>query len=65
MRMLQVRRDVLRWGVDMLPENKSAGSGQSQDVAARRLTWWLELPPGTFALQAAQPKKPDPKEDDE
>jgi hypothetical protein len=64
-RMLQVKRDVLRWGVDMLPDPESAGGpGPSQDVAARQLTWWLNLPPGTFALPAVQPKKPDPKDDD-
>src|SRR5262249_29707175 len=27
MRMLQVRRDVFRWGVDMLPDSKSAKAG--------------------------------------
>ncbi|MBO0700823.1 MAG: hypothetical protein J2P46_20680, partial [Zavarzinella sp.] len=65
-RMMQVKRDVLRWGVDMLPELKSSGGpGPSQDVAARQLTWWLNLPPGTFALPAIQPKKPDPKDPDE
>lgn len=65
-RMMQVKRDVLRWGVDMLPEPKSSGGpGPSQDVAARQLTRWLNLPPGTFALPAIQPKKPDPKDPDE
>jgi hypothetical protein len=63
-RMLQVRRDVLRWGVDMLPESKATKAGPSQDVAARELTHWLNLPPGTFALHAAQPKKLAPKVDD-
>jgi hypothetical protein len=64
-RMMQVRRDVLRWGVDMLPPPKSqGGAGPSQDVAARELTRWLNLPPGTFALPAHQPKKPEPKDDD-
>jgi hypothetical protein len=65
-RMLRVRRDVLRWGIDMLPEPRSAGGpGPSQDVAARELTRWLNLPPGTFALPAHQPRKPDPKDDDD
>src|ERR671934_207801 len=41
--MLQVRRDVLRWGVDMLPDSKLAKSGPSQDVAAREITHWLNL----------------------
>ena len=64
-RMMQVRRDVLRWGVDMLPPPRSqGGAGPSQDVAARELTRWLNLPPGTFALPAHQPKKPEPKDDD-
>lgn len=62
---LQVKRDVLRWGVEMLPESKPAGRGPSEDVAARELTRWLNLPPGTFALPAAQPKKPAKKEGDE
>jgi hypothetical protein len=61
-RLLRQRRDVLRWGVDMLPESKPAARGPSADVAARELTHWLSLPPGTFALRAAQPKKPAPKD---
>ena len=65
-RMLQVRRDVLRWGVDMLPEPKSpAGPGPSPDVVARELNRWLNLPPGTFAAHHFQPRKPDPKDPDE
>jgi hypothetical protein len=62
---LQVRRDVFRWGIEMLPESKSAGGGPSQDVMARKVTHWLNLPPGTFALPAAQPKKDMPEEKDE
>jgi len=65
-RMLQVRRDVLRWGVDMLPEPKSGGGpGPSPDVVARELNRWLNLPPGTFMSPALQPRKPDPKDHDE
>ena len=56
-RALQMRRDVFRWGVDMLPESKSGGGGPSPDVTAREVTHWLNLPPGTFALQAHQPPK--------
>jgi hypothetical protein len=64
-RMLQVRRDVLRWGVDMLPEPKSQGGpGPSPDVVARELNRWLNLPPGTFTSPALQPKKSEPKDDD-
>jgi hypothetical protein len=64
-RMLQVRRDVLRWGVDMLSEPKSAGGpGPSPDVVARELNRWLNLPPGTFTAPALQPKKPEPKDDE-
>ena len=64
-RMLQVRRDVLRWGVDMLPEPKSPASrGPSPDVVARELNRWLNLPPGTFTSHHFQPKKPDPKDED-
>jgi hypothetical protein len=64
-RMLQVRRDVLRWGVDLLPDSKSAKGGSSQDALARERTrLWLS-PPGTFALPASPPKKPAPKDDDD
>jgi hypothetical protein len=63
-KLLKQRRDVYRWGVEMLPESRSNGGGRSEDVAARDLTRWLNLPPGTFALPAHQPKKPV-KEDDE
>lgn len=65
LRMMQVRRDVLRWGIDMLPESKSAGGGISQDVAASELKHWLNLPPGTFASPWLQPKKPAKREEDE
>jgi hypothetical protein len=64
-RLLKQRRDVLRWGVDMLPESKPAAAGPSADVAARETTHWLSLPPGTFALPRAQPKKSDPKDEDD
>jgi hypothetical protein len=63
-RLLKRRRDVLRWGVDMLPESKPSAAGPSADVAARETTHWLNLPPGTFALPAAQPRKPAPKDED-
>jgi hypothetical protein len=64
-RMLQVRRDVFRFGIDMLPESKSAGGGTSQDVAASELKHWLNLPPGTFASPGLQPKKSIKREEDE
>ena len=64
-RLLKQRRDVLRWGVDMLPESKPAAAGPSPDVAAREVNHWLDLPPGTFASPAAQPKKPAPKNEDD
>src|SRR5262249_18288191 len=64
--LLRQKRDVLRWGVDMLPESKpTAGDRPSADVTAREVTHWLSLPPGTFALPATQPKKPAPKDEDE
>lgn len=63
-RALQMRRDVFRWGVDMLPESKSAGGSQSADVTAREVTHWLNLPPGTFALPAHHtPKKKEENEE--
>jgi len=64
-RLLKQRRDVLRWGVDMLPEPKPSTAGPSADVAAREVNHWLDLPPGTFASPAAQPKKPAPKDEDD
>ena len=64
-RLLRQKQDVLRWGLDMLPESKPAGKGPSADVAAREVTHWLQLPPGTFAVNPAQPKKPAPKDEDE
>jgi hypothetical protein len=63
-RLLRQRRDVLRWGVDMLPESKPSAGGPSPDVTAREVTHWLNLPPGTFALPATLPKKPATKNGD-
>ena len=57
-RRLRQRRDVLRWGVDMLPESKPTAPAPSADVTAREVTHWLNLPPGTFALPSMLPKKP-------
>jgi hypothetical protein len=65
LRMMQVRRDVLRWGIDMLPESKSSGGGASQDVAASDFKHWLNLPPGTFASSGLLPRKPSKREEDE
>jgi hypothetical protein len=64
-RLLRQKRDVLRWGVDMLPESKSPGGGPSADVTAREVTHWLNLPPGTFAVNPTAPKKPAPKDEDD
>jgi len=64
-RMLQVRRDVLRWGVDMLPEPRPAATAPSPDVVARTITHWLNLPPGTFTTSTLQPKKKTSEDDDE
>lgn len=63
-RLLRQRRDVLRWGVDMLPESKSAAGGPSADVTAREVTHWLNLPPGTFAVNPTAPTKPATKDED-
>jgi hypothetical protein len=65
MRMLQVRRDVFRWGVDMLPDSKSTKGASNLDLAARERTRvWLS-PPGTYALPSLLPKKPIQKDDDD
>ena len=47
-RMFQVRRDVLRWGVEMLPASKTSTVPTRRDTAAD-LDRWLEVPAGTFA----------------
>ena len=63
LRLLQVRRDVLRWGVEMLPESKPS-AGPSPDVVARDLTNWLNLPAGTFALPSqTKTSAPEGEED--
>jgi hypothetical protein len=60
----QVRRDVLRWGIEMLPESKSGG-GPSPGVAQRDLPRWLDLPSGVLAVPPARPIKPEKKGDDQ
>lgn len=64
-RAIQVRREVYRWGVDMLPEPKSEGGRPSQDMEASRLRNWLGLSPGTYALPSLQPRKPTKSEEDD
>lgn len=64
-RMAQVRKDVLRWGVDMLPESKADADTRPPALAADDLRRWLELPPGTLAYPGLQPKKLAPKSDEE
>jgi hypothetical protein len=54
--MYQVRRDVLRWGVVMLPPSRPVAkmplrSGDS----AREIERWLDVPAGTFAGPVAKP----------
>lgn len=63
-RAMQMRREVFRWGVDMLPESKSEEGESSPDVTAREVTHWLNLPPGTFALPAHQPPKKKEENDE-
>jgi hypothetical protein len=45
-RMYQVRRDVLRWGEDMLAAGKP--TGPAPRASARDLDRWLDVPPGTL-----------------
>jgi len=54
-RMWQVRQDVLRWGVDMLPKSKAAGGASPS--AGRGVPF---APPGSFAVPGfpAPKKKP-------
>jgi hypothetical protein len=54
MRTLQIRRDVLRWGPDMLPVSTHVESTDSPDSEAGEINRWLNVPPGTFT---ATPQK--------
>jgi|SRR5947209_3521959 len=64
-RLLHQRNDVLRWGIDMLPESKPSPGNSSSDQTTRDTIHWLNLPPGTFAsLPSTLPKKPAPKAED-
>jgi hypothetical protein len=49
--MAQVRRDVLRWGVELLPEARPASPPASPTATARdsELREWMKLTPGLFA----------------
>jgi hypothetical protein len=64
-RALQVRREVYRWGIDMLPEPKTEGGRSSQDMEASRLRNWLGISSSTYALPSLQPKKPAKDEEDD
>jgi hypothetical protein len=51
MHMYQVRRDVLRWGVAMLPPSKPvAKMPLSGSDATHDLERWLDVPTGTFSV---------------
>lgn len=52
--MFKVRRDVLRWGPEMLPASKSVEKGMTASETARDLDRWLGVPNGTFS---APPQK--------
>ena len=63
-KMLRVRRDVLRFGIDALPPSTAPDDGPSPVLTAKDLNRWLNLPPGTFATPPLpRPKKSDPEED--
>lgn len=56
-KMYQVRRDVLQWGVAMLPGTKPARKVSLSSQNAGDLERWLEVPTGTFvAPPAKQPR---------
>jgi hypothetical protein len=57
--MYRQKRDVLRWGIDMLPESKPAARSRAADETV--VKHWLKLPPGMFAVPSLQPKKPATK----
>jgi hypothetical protein len=58
LRMFQVRRDVLRWGPEMLPASKPVEMPRSPRDSARDLDRWLEVPPGTLTAPYRQTSKP-------
>ncbi|HVK11605.1 MAG TPA: hypothetical protein VM597_22730 [Gemmataceae bacterium] len=64
-RMLQVRRDVIRFGVDMLPRSNATGPAVPSDVVAGDLGRWLNLPPGTFAAPPVRKTPPKGDKDDD
>jgi hypothetical protein len=47
-RMFQVRRDVLDFGPEMLPNPKPVANPMSPADTAREIDRWLDVPPGTF-----------------
>lgn len=49
-KMLQVRNEVLRWGVDMLPRETAASSMIRTPKTDQELAEWLQMPRGTFAV---------------
>jgi hypothetical protein len=64
-KMLQVRRDVIRFGVDMLPRSNATRPAVPSDVIAGDLSRWLNLPPGTFAAPPVRKTGPKSEKDDE
>ena len=46
--MFQMRRDVLRWGVSMLPPSKPVEKTPKRGDSTRDLERWLDVPSGTF-----------------
>jgi hypothetical protein len=60
--MYQVRRDVLRWGVAMLPASKPvAKMPVNSGDTTRDLERWLDVPSGTFSAPTAKPARLFPK----
>lgn len=64
-RMLRVRRDVYRWGLDMLPRSTAAGPAAPSGVTSRDLDRWLNLPPGTLAFPTVRKTGPTTEKDDD
>ncbi len=56
-RMWQVRKEVLRWGVEMLPRSNAAGGS---DVTVKEPNRGMFSPPGSFAIPGLPFRKNKP-----
>ncbi len=60
-RTLQIQRDVLRWGPEMLPISIPAENSDSLYSDAGELDRWLNVPPGTLTAPSQKARRLFPK----